>query len=78
MCFPQLEENDIQIILKPISNLGIKNSIFSMGALKALGPNGLHALFFQNQWDVVEDLFCSEICKIFETPEKIQKFHETL
>ena len=68
-CFPPSNEKKMHLIHNLISKVEIKNVIFSMGALKALGPDGLHALFFQSQWDVVGDLFCSKISKIFENPK---------
>ena len=37
-----------------------------MGALKAPGLDGFHALFYQNQWSVVGSLLCSMIRDVFE------------
>lgn len=51
--FPMVDERFLQRIQRALSAEEIKCAIFSMGALKAPGPDGLNPLFFQSQWDVV-------------------------
>ncbi|KAF7826983.1 uncharacterized protein G2W53_018147 [Senna tora] len=49
---------------KPFSAEEIKEAGFSMGALKAPGPDGLNPLFFQSQWDSVSSSIVKfAICK---------------
>ena len=45
-----------------------------MKPLKAPGPDGLHALFFQSQWETVGASPCSNISSIFNG----QPIHESL
>lgn len=45
----------------PFTALEVKEALFVMGAWKSPGPDGLHAGFFQDNWDLVgSDI--AEIC----------------
>ena len=70
-CFPHLNESELVALYKLVSNMEVKDTIFSMGVFKALGLDGLHDLFYQSQWDVVGKLICFEVIKNFETLENI-------
>ncbi|GLT42706.1 hypothetical protein SLA2020_166920 [Shorea laevis] len=43
------------------------NTIHSMKPWKALGPDGLHAMFFQKYWEEVKGKLCEEIGNVFST-----------
>lgn len=49
-----------------------------MGPLKAPGPDGLHAVFYQTQWDVVGDSMCNLVKLALQTPASIGAINETL
>ena len=63
--FPALSADSVKELEASVSMEEVKLVVFSMGAFKAPGPDGLHALFYQSQWssvgvDVfkfVEDIF---------------------
>ena len=62
-----VSEEENHHLCKPVSDGEIKNAVFSLGALKAPGGDGLNGLFFQNHWkDVGPEVclavktFCSE------------------
>lgn len=40
-------------LMSPVTESEIKHAAFSMGALKAPGPNGLNGLFYQRNWESV-------------------------
>ncbi|KAF7837557.1 reverse transcriptase [Senna tora] len=42
-------------LLKQVTLEELKEAVFSLGALKAPGPDGLNGLFFQKSWDFVKD-----------------------
>ncbi|KAL9432093.1 hypothetical protein AB3S75_027164 [Citrus x aurantiifolia] len=74
--FPVLEEHRMQALGQVVEDEEIKNVIFSTKALKALGIDGLHALFYQTQWHVVGKSVCSLIKGIFngnEIPKELKK-----
>uniref|UniRef100_A0A803P6J3 RNase H type-1 domain-containing protein n=1 Tax=Cannabis sativa TaxID=3483 RepID=A0A803P6J3_CANSA len=43
----------------------ICKTLFSMGSTKALGPDGMSALFFKHYWQTVGDDFCETILNFF-------------
>ena len=49
------------IIYGAISNQGIREVFFSMGALKAPSPNKFHSLFYLSQLEHVGKLVCQTI-----------------
>lgn len=76
--FPRLEYSDILNIQREPLDQEIKEVVFSMGSLKAPGPDGLHALFFQSQWDVVGKAVCEFVRKVFVDPSNIVGVNETM
>jgi len=42
-------------LLKPISRLEVKESIFFMDPYKAPGPDGFQHIFYQTFWDLVRN-----------------------
>ena len=43
------------MLIARVSREEVFNAIMSIGGLKALGPDGIHAAFFHNYWNVVGD-----------------------
>lgn len=56
--YPEIETSLIKAIGQDVDNIEIKNIIFSMPPMKALGIDGLHAIFFQSHWDLVDPSVC--------------------
>lgn len=76
--FTRLEGNTISFIQRVPLNHEIKEVVFSMGGIKAPVPDGLHALFFQSQWDTVGPAVCDFVRQVFGYPDCIMDVNETL
>ena len=60
-----LTDVDILCLEKEVTDDEIKTAFFDMGPLKAPGCDGLHALFFQSQWDTVGESVCRMVKTVF-------------
>lgn len=60
------------------SSKEIKDGLWSLKPLKAPGPNGLHAGFFQAYWNVVGDTVIKEVKEIFANSVMPSHLNETL
>ncbi|XP_057441172.1 uncharacterized protein LOC130733113 [Lotus japonicus] len=56
----------------------VKDAIFGMGPLKALGLDGLQAVFFQSQWQNVGGSVTSFVEQCFVDPSLITRVNDTL
>ena len=55
----------------------VKQAIFAMRSLKALGPDGLNPLFYQSQWDIVGTSMLSKVNLMFHKKEEVRGVNET-
>lgn len=69
---------DVIDIEKSICDEEIKDAMFSMGPFKAPGSDGLYAIFFQSQWDVIGTSVCSFVKRVFAEPESIREVNKTI
>ncbi|KAI5338506.1 hypothetical protein L3X38_017777 [Prunus dulcis] len=53
---PCVTSSDNENLLAPVSDFELECAIKSIGPLKAPGPNGLHAVFYQKCWDKTKHL----------------------
>lgn len=63
--FAKLPEEMLRNIQALITNEEIRHAIFSMGGVRSPEPDGLHALFYQSQWDIVGDSVCKFVKSYF-------------
>lgn len=75
--FPPLLPQDMELLHKEIHDTEIKNAAFMMGALKAPGPDGLHAHFFHSQWNQIGAKVCQLIREIWHDPNKVRSINHT-
>jgi len=50
-----------QLLLAPFTREEVKKALFSISDLKALGLDGLHAIFFKHFWGLLEDDLVDEV-----------------
>lgn len=69
--YPPLEDSCMTDLLREVSSEEIKFAMFSMGALKSPGPDGLNAMFFQSQWETLGSSIARVVRTAFEDPNSI-------
>nr|KYP72147.1 LINE-1 reverse transcriptase isogeny [Cajanus cajan] len=75
--FPELSPKDRSMLSTPITQLEIVEALKRMGGLKAPGPDGFQALFFQTQWSTVGTTMCKLLQDIFKNPRKVAEMNKT-
>ena len=76
-----MKEDEVAKLAVPISDEEIASVFWSFKAFKALGPNGLHARFFQCFWLLVGESVRKEMKQIFTSqtmPEYLNRTFITL
>ncbi|KAA3462704.1 tyrosine decarboxylase 1-like [Gossypium australe] len=63
--FLSLEDSDINFLQKEVTDEEIKATLFDMAPLKALGSDGYHVFFFQNQWDNIGGAVYAWVKEVF-------------
>lgn len=76
--FPSLSSYDLLRLEGIFSDIAIKDVVFSIGPLKALGPDGLQPIFFQSQWDIIGSSVCDLVRKVYLNPDMVCNLNETL
>ncbi|KAJ1416709.1 hypothetical protein SESBI_17093 [Sesbania bispinosa] len=56
----------------------IKQALFSLGNLKAPCLDGLHAIFFKSQWDILQPYVTNFVQGVFSTPSLIRDVNENV
>lgn len=75
--FPRLSHEQTRLIHQGLTDIEIKDAAFDIGALKALGPDGLQAHFIQTQWEKVGRIICDLIHDLWRNPEKLKLVNQT-
>ena len=65
-------------ISRGINEEEIKVALWSLKPFKALGPDGLHAGFFQKFWPVVGDSVIEEVKEVFVSKKVLDYLNRTL
>jgi hypothetical protein len=58
---PKITKQMNEKLLAPFSTYYVRNEAFSIGDYKALGPDGLHAVFYKKNWNVCGDEIAQEV-----------------
>lgn len=76
--FPRSDPNLMASLSRGVVKQEVTNSLFDMESLKALDIDGLHAQFYQTEWDIVGDSLFSMIRKGFENGKVEEYLNKTL
>ena len=49
----KITDDMLEVLSKPYRSEEVKTALFQMGPTKALGPDGMNALFYQNFWHII-------------------------
>ena len=63
--FPRMTSDMLSTIMQPVNDEEIMRTVFSMHPTKAPGVDGLHAIFYQSQWQVVGPSVCKVVKEVF-------------
>ena len=64
-------------MMKPYSAEEVKKSLFSIGDMKAPGPDGLHAIFFKRFWHVMGEDLTKEVLEAINNRKIPAGWNET-
>lgn len=76
--FPPLDDSMADRMNIPFTNTEIFKAIHQMGPLKAPGPNGFHAIFYQRNWPTVVRSVCQTTLAILNHDADPSELNETL
>lgn len=76
--FPSIDFDLMASLGREVSMLKVRTTLFEMAPLKSPGIDGLHAQFYQSQWEVVGDSLLAMIRKVFEGGLLESFFNKTL
>ena len=73
-----LQNEDACTLSANLTRLEVKEGLESLKLLKAPGPDGIHARFFQAYWQQVGTLVVNEVFKVFQSSTMPPHLNETL
>lgn len=76
--FPEILPRNQHALGMAVSLEETKGALFSMQNFKALGPDGLHPVFFKSQWDTVGPSILSFVQLCFENPMMVSSVNHML
>ncbi|XP_039053962.1 uncharacterized protein LOC120196158 [Hibiscus syriacus] len=76
--FPSLTSVQLNTLSRPFSNEEIKGALFSMGALKASGLDGIHASLYHRNWETVGGNVCRLVKHVLEGGTMEESLNSTL
>lgn len=63
--FPKIEDDLMHSLHAEISLQEVRQALFSMAPLKALGMDEIHAKFYQTNWDIVGNSIFNMVQNVF-------------
>ncbi|XP_019162021.1 PREDICTED: uncharacterized protein LOC109158590 [Ipomoea nil] len=76
--FPTLNSAAWRVFNRKVTIDEVKTAVFDMNPMKAPGPDGYHAAFYQQMWDIVGASMFDMVEKAFETGKLQEHVNDTL
>ncbi|XP_016652264.1 PREDICTED: uncharacterized protein LOC107881841 [Prunus mume] len=76
--FPDLDSTDLNFLNSEVADVDIKLSLFSIGGLKAPGPDGFPAKFFHDHWTLCSSDICDLVKDCFTSSSLPDNLNNTL
>lgn len=76
--FPRIDGSTLDDLNADVTEEEIRNALFSIGGLKAPGPDGFPAIFFQNSWDSCSVEVIDMVKKAFLNAKLPENLNQTL
>ncbi|XP_071939813.1 uncharacterized protein [Coffea arabica] len=67
-----------EMLVRPVSELEVRNAVFSLQPNKAPGPDGMTAAFFQHYWNVIKADLINAISSFFHSGQLLKAINETI
>nr|CCA66020.1 hypothetical protein [Beta vulgaris subsp. vulgaris] len=74
---PQIDLMQREDLIKPVTREEVRNVVFQMGSLKAPGPDGIPAIFYQKHWSIVGEDIWRAVSHFFTTGYILQEWNQT-
>jgi hypothetical protein len=75
---PILDDASHASLLAPVSDLDIKNALFSIDEAKAPGPDGFSSSFVKKVWHVIGGDFCTAVRDFFESGALLKQINHSI
>lgn len=76
--FPSFVPADLEVLYKGVELFEVKESLFSIGSLKAPSVDGFPACFFQNQWHICGPAIFNMVQQVFTDCQIPERLNATL
>ncbi|KAG7556714.1 Ribonuclease H domain [Arabidopsis suecica] len=74
---PKVTEQMNRDLLRPVTDLEIRDAVFAIGADRAPGFDGFTAAFYQQFWDLISSDVCSMVRHFFESDKMDHQINQT-
>ena len=75
---PCLDAASHASLLAPVSDLDIKNALFTIDDGKAPGPDGYSSCFFKKSWSVIREDFCLDVRDFFQSGAMLKQINHSI
>ncbi|XP_071718721.1 uncharacterized protein [Rutidosis leptorrhynchoides] len=65
-------------MIRPVTNLEVKDAIFGIGNDKSPGPDGYSAVFFKHAWGIIGDDVCTAVKYFFNNCQLLKELNHTI